>query len=159
MAPTTYIVDKDGNSIDASTATVPSDRHFRGAWTLNGKVICSCIHIFSSSRLTDLELKLKNTKSCLPLRSWLQCITRMIFYGVLKYCNLIKRTTFQFRWVSTTKKITQSAPAPLLPLWVWPGHGTMLLLEFYCGIPDSTGNGSSTGNVGSWYHWHCWCCC
>ena len=36
---TTYIVDKDGNQIDASTATVPSDRHFRGAWTLNGKVI------------------------------------------------------------------------------------------------------------------------
>ena len=39
MAPTTYIVDKDGNQIDASTATVPSDRHFRDAWTLNGKVI------------------------------------------------------------------------------------------------------------------------
>ena len=36
---TTYIVDKDGNSIDASTATVPSDRHFRGAWSLSGKVI------------------------------------------------------------------------------------------------------------------------
>jgi hypothetical protein len=36
---TTYIVDKDGNQIDASTATVPSDRHFRGAWTLSGKVI------------------------------------------------------------------------------------------------------------------------
>jgi len=36
---TTYIVDKDGNSIDASTATVPSDRHFRNAWTLSGKVI------------------------------------------------------------------------------------------------------------------------
>ena len=32
-------MDKDGNSIDASTATVPSDRHFRNAWTLNGKVI------------------------------------------------------------------------------------------------------------------------
>ena len=39
MAPTTYIVDKDGNQIDASTATVPSDRHFRGAWALDGKVI------------------------------------------------------------------------------------------------------------------------
>ena len=39
MAPTTYIVDKDGNQIDASTATVPSDRHFRGAWSLSGKVI------------------------------------------------------------------------------------------------------------------------
>ena len=36
---TTYIVDKDGNQIDASTATVPSDRHFRGAWTLSGSVI------------------------------------------------------------------------------------------------------------------------
>ena len=36
---TTHIVDKDGNQIDASTATVPSDRHFRGAWSLSGKVI------------------------------------------------------------------------------------------------------------------------
>ena len=35
----TYIVDKDGNQIDASTATVPSDRHFRDAWSLSGKVI------------------------------------------------------------------------------------------------------------------------
>tara|TARA_R110002020_G_scaffold24293_2_gene80075 strand:- start:403 stop:774 length:372 start_codon:yes stop_codon:yes gene_type:complete len=35
----TYIVDKDGNQIDASTATIPSDRHFRGAWSLSGKVI------------------------------------------------------------------------------------------------------------------------
>ena len=36
---TTYIVDKDGNQIDASSATIPSDRHFRGAWSLNGSVI------------------------------------------------------------------------------------------------------------------------
>ena len=36
---TTNIVDKDGNSIDASTATVPSDRHFRNAWTLSGTTI------------------------------------------------------------------------------------------------------------------------
>ena len=36
---TTNIVDKDGNSIAASDATVPSDRHFRGAWTLSGKTI------------------------------------------------------------------------------------------------------------------------
>ncbi len=35
----TFIVDKDGNQIDASTATVPSDRHFRGAWSLDGTVI------------------------------------------------------------------------------------------------------------------------
>ena len=36
---TTYIVDKDGNQIDAASATVPSDRHFRGAWSLSGSVI------------------------------------------------------------------------------------------------------------------------
>ena len=35
----TYIVDKDGNSVDASTATVPADRNFRGAWVLDGTVI------------------------------------------------------------------------------------------------------------------------
>jgi len=36
---TTYIVDKDGNQIDAGLATVPSDRHFRGAWSLSGTTI------------------------------------------------------------------------------------------------------------------------
>ena len=35
----TYIVDKDGNQIDASTATIPADRHFRNAWSLSGSVI------------------------------------------------------------------------------------------------------------------------
>ena len=39
MAVTTYIVDKDGNQIDASTATIPANRDFRGAWSLSGKVI------------------------------------------------------------------------------------------------------------------------
>ena len=37
---TITIVDKDGNSIESSKATSkPSDRHFRGAWTLSGTVI------------------------------------------------------------------------------------------------------------------------
>tara|TARA_Y100000289_G_scaffold49448_1_gene50113 strand:+ start:638 stop:1006 length:369 start_codon:yes stop_codon:yes gene_type:complete len=35
----TTIIDKDGKSIDAASATIPSDRHFRGAWTLDGTVI------------------------------------------------------------------------------------------------------------------------
>ena len=39
MAVTTYIVDKDGNQIDASTATVPANRDFRDAWSLTGSVI------------------------------------------------------------------------------------------------------------------------
>ena len=33
------IIDKNGKSIDASEATVPSDRHFRGAWVIDGKTI------------------------------------------------------------------------------------------------------------------------
>ena len=36
---TTNIVDKDGNSIAAADATVPSDRLFRNAWTLSGSTI------------------------------------------------------------------------------------------------------------------------
>ena len=36
---TTIIADKDGNTIAASTATIPSDRHFRNAWSLSGKTI------------------------------------------------------------------------------------------------------------------------
>ena len=39
MATKSYIVDMDGASIDASTATKPSDRHFRGAWKLSGSTI------------------------------------------------------------------------------------------------------------------------
>ena len=39
MTIKTFIVDKDGATVDASTVKKPSDRHFRGAWTLNGDVI------------------------------------------------------------------------------------------------------------------------
>ena len=36
---TTNITDKDGKTIAAADATVPSDRHFRGAWSLSGSTI------------------------------------------------------------------------------------------------------------------------
>ena len=36
---TTFITDKDGNQANASGTTVPSDRHFRNAWSLSGTVI------------------------------------------------------------------------------------------------------------------------
>ena len=39
MATKTFVTDKDGASIDASTATIPSDRHFRNAWKLSGSVM------------------------------------------------------------------------------------------------------------------------
>ena len=33
--PTTNIVDKNGVTVDASTVTKPSDRHFRDAWVVD----------------------------------------------------------------------------------------------------------------------------
>ena len=33
------IADKDGNIIDQSAATIPSDKYFRNAWALSGSVI------------------------------------------------------------------------------------------------------------------------
>ena len=39
MATKTFVTDKDGATIDASTATIPSDRHFRNAWKLSGNVM------------------------------------------------------------------------------------------------------------------------
>ncbi len=39
MATKSFITDKDGATIDVSTATLPSDRHFRNAWKISGSVI------------------------------------------------------------------------------------------------------------------------
>ena len=39
MATKTYVTDKDGAVADASTIAMPSDRHFRNAWKLNGSVM------------------------------------------------------------------------------------------------------------------------
>ena len=39
MATKSYIVDMDGASVDASTVSKPSDRHFRGAWKLSDSTI------------------------------------------------------------------------------------------------------------------------
>ena len=39
MATKTYVTDKDGAVADASTITMPSDRHFRNAWKLSGSVM------------------------------------------------------------------------------------------------------------------------
>ena len=39
MATKTFVTDKDGATADASSITMPSDRHFRNAWKLNGNVM------------------------------------------------------------------------------------------------------------------------
>ena len=35
MATKSYITDMDGKTVDSSSVTKPSDRHFRGAWKLS----------------------------------------------------------------------------------------------------------------------------
>ena len=41
----TYITDKAGVTVDSSTVSVPSDRHFRGAWVVDAdkKVISEAV--------------------------------------------------------------------------------------------------------------------
>ena len=39
MATKSYITDMDGKTVDSSSVTKPSDRHFRGAWKLSGSTI------------------------------------------------------------------------------------------------------------------------
>ena len=39
MATNTFVTDKDGATADASSITMPSDRHFRNAWKLSGSVM------------------------------------------------------------------------------------------------------------------------
>ena len=39
MATKTFVTDKDGATADASSITIPSDRHFRNAWKLSGNVM------------------------------------------------------------------------------------------------------------------------
>ena len=39
MATKPFVTDKDGATADASSITIPSDRHFRNAWKLNGSVM------------------------------------------------------------------------------------------------------------------------
>ena len=43
MATNTFVTDKDGATADASSITMPSDRHFRNAWKLNGSVMAEDI--------------------------------------------------------------------------------------------------------------------
>ena len=39
MATKTFVTDQDGATADASSITMPSDRHFRNAWKLSGSVM------------------------------------------------------------------------------------------------------------------------
>ena len=69
---TTYIVDKDGNQIDASTATVPSDRHFRGAWSLDGTVISEDVtaaKVIFKDKIREVRTPLLNAEDVVYMKA------------------------------------------------------------------------------------------
>jgi hypothetical protein len=59
MTTTTYVIDKDGNSADASAVVLPADRHFRGAWSLSGDVISEDV----TSAKTIMQDKIREVRA------------------------------------------------------------------------------------------------
>ena len=66
MATKTFVTDKDGATADASSITMPSDRHFRNAWKLSGSVMAEDMTVLlklssriKSGKCESLYLKLK----------------------------------------------------------------------------------------------------
>ena len=70
---TTYITDKDGKSIDASTvSSMPSNRHFRNAWTLSGDVISEDLataKIIFKDKIRDVRKPLLEAQDVLYMKA------------------------------------------------------------------------------------------
>ena len=70
---TSYIADKDGNSIETSKATSkPSDRHFRNAWTLSGTVISedmTTAKIIFKDKIREVRKPLLETQDVLFMKA------------------------------------------------------------------------------------------
>ena len=94
---TTYIEDKDGNSIESSKATSkPSDRHFRNAWTLSGTVISEDL----ATAKTMFKDKIREVRK--PLLE----AQDVLFMKALEDDNSSAQTT-----AKNTKKKLRDAPA------------------------------------------------
>ena len=94
---TTYITDKDGKSIDASTVSkMPSDRHFRNAWTLSGTVISEDL----ATAKTIFKDKIREVRK--PLLE----AQDVLFMKALEDDNSSAQTT-----AKNTKKKLRDAPA------------------------------------------------
>jgi|TARA_R110000824_G_scaffold274079_1_gene462782 hypothetical protein len=69
---TINIVDKDGNSIAATDATVPSDRHFRDAWSLSGSVITEDVaasKILFRDKIREVRIPLLDAQDVVYMRA------------------------------------------------------------------------------------------
>ena len=94
---TTYITDKDGKSIDASTVSkMPSDRHFRNAWTLSGDVISEDLVVAK----TIFKNKIRDVRK--PLLE----AQDVLYMMALETNNSTQKST-----IKTKKKELRDAPA------------------------------------------------
>ena len=69
---TTIISDKDGNTIDSVGATVPSDRLFRGAWSLSGTVITedlTAAKVLFKDKIREVRKPLLEAQDALYMRA------------------------------------------------------------------------------------------
>ena len=94
---TTYIADKDGNSIETSKATSkPSDRHFRNAWTLSGTVISEDM----TTAKTIFKNKIREVRKPLPEAQ------DVLFMKAMEDCDSTEQST-----IASKKKELRDAPA------------------------------------------------
>ena len=94
---TSYIADKDGNSIETSKATSkPSDRHFRNAWTLSGTVISEDM----ATAKTIFKDKIREVRK--PLLE----AQDVLFMKAMEYGDSTEQST-----IATKKKELRYAPA------------------------------------------------
>ena len=94
---TTYITDKDGKSIDASTVSkMPSDRYFRNAWTLSGDVISEDLVVAK----TIFKNKIRDVRK--PLLE----AQDVLYMMALETNNSTQKST-----IKTKKKELRDAPA------------------------------------------------
>tara|TARA_Y100001938_G_C7836767_1_gene304105 strand:- start:211 stop:582 length:372 start_codon:yes stop_codon:yes gene_type:complete len=94
---TTYITDKDGKSIDASTvSSMPSNRHFRNAWTLSGDVISEDLVVAK----TIFKNKIRDVRK--PLLE----AQDVLYMMALETNNSTQKST-----IKTKKKELRDAPA------------------------------------------------
>ena len=69
---TTLISDKDGNTIDSASATVPSNRLFRDAWSLSGKVITedlTAAKVIFKEKIREVRKPLLEAQDALYMRA------------------------------------------------------------------------------------------
>jgi len=69
---TTLISDKDGNTIDSASATVPSDRLFRDAWSLSGTVITedlTAAKVIFKDKIREVRKPLLEAQDALYMRA------------------------------------------------------------------------------------------